>query len=171
MNIFVLDQSPSLAAAYHCDQHVVKMVVETCQMLSTVHHTSGAAPAGVCKPFGPKHPCTLWAGVAEANYRWLHALGLALARQYTARYAKVHSLHPLLLGPLATPPAGMQQGPATPFAQCMPPQYRQPCAVAAYRGCYAATKARFARWGHGPTPPWWPAALAAVTHGNTPDAT
>ena len=37
MNIFVLDEDPIKAAAYHCNKHVVKMIIECAQMLSTVH--------------------------------------------------------------------------------------------------------------------------------------
>lgn len=33
MNIFVLDENPKIAAKYHCDSHVKKMPVESCQML------------------------------------------------------------------------------------------------------------------------------------------
>lgn len=37
MNIFYLSHDPREAAAFHCDKHVVKMIVETAQMLSTAH--------------------------------------------------------------------------------------------------------------------------------------
>ena len=35
MNIFYLDSSPVLAAQMQCDKHVVKMVLESTQMLTT----------------------------------------------------------------------------------------------------------------------------------------
>ena len=37
MNIFILDNDPVLAAQQQCDKHVVKMIVESGQMLSTAH--------------------------------------------------------------------------------------------------------------------------------------
>ena len=37
MNIFVLNKDPVLAAQEQCDKHVVKMIVESAQMLSTAH--------------------------------------------------------------------------------------------------------------------------------------
>lgn len=37
MNIFYLDKDPIIAAQQHCDKHVVKMIVEYAQMLSTAH--------------------------------------------------------------------------------------------------------------------------------------
>ena len=37
MNLFILDQDPVVAAQLQCDKHVVKMIVESAQMLSTAH--------------------------------------------------------------------------------------------------------------------------------------
>ena len=37
MNIFILDNDPVIAAQMQCDKHVVKMIVESAQMLSTAH--------------------------------------------------------------------------------------------------------------------------------------
>ena len=37
MNVFVLDDDPVVAAQLQCDKHVVKMIVESAQMLSTIH--------------------------------------------------------------------------------------------------------------------------------------
>lgn len=38
VNIFMLDHDPVAAAAAHCDKHVVKMILETAQLLSTAWH-------------------------------------------------------------------------------------------------------------------------------------
>ena len=38
MNIFYLHSDPKTCASMHCDKHVVKMILETAQMLSTAHH-------------------------------------------------------------------------------------------------------------------------------------
>lgn len=40
MNIFLLDKNPEKCAAYHTDRHVVKMIVETAQLLCTAHWES-----------------------------------------------------------------------------------------------------------------------------------
>jgi hypothetical protein len=37
MNIFVLERSPIDAAKSHADKHVIKMILEACQMLYTAH--------------------------------------------------------------------------------------------------------------------------------------
>lgn len=44
MNIFVLSQDPFEAARQHCDKHVVKMVLEYAQLLSTAHRVLDGAP-------------------------------------------------------------------------------------------------------------------------------
>ena len=57
MNIFLLDWNTDVCAQYHCDKHVVKMILESTQMLSTVHskYYSDLAPY---LPVHAKHPCT-----------------------------------------------------------------------------------------------------------------
>ena len=37
MNRFVLDLDPKVAAEYHCNKHVVKMIIEYAQLMSTAH--------------------------------------------------------------------------------------------------------------------------------------
>lgn len=37
MNLFILSLDPNDAAKKHCDKHVVKMILEACQMLYTTH--------------------------------------------------------------------------------------------------------------------------------------
>ena len=58
MNIFILDKDPKTAAEYHCDKHVLKMILETAQMLCTAHwETGGQAPY---RATHKNHPCTKW---------------------------------------------------------------------------------------------------------------
>ena len=84
MNIFFLDKNPNVAAHKQCDKHVVKMVLETAQMLSTAARRHG-------KDLGYKsayhnHPMTLCVGNNFDNYVWTVAHGKALAIEYTARF-------------------------------------------------------------------------------------
>ena len=44
MNIFILDKDPMKAAMMLCDRHVPKMIVESAQMLSTVHRLLDGTP-------------------------------------------------------------------------------------------------------------------------------
>lgn len=165
MNIFALDELPTAAARYHCDRHVVKMILESAQLLSTAHHLAGddviitegiAALRGqrICKPSHQRHPVALWTRAASGNYGWLHELSVALCGQYTKRYGKMHVMEPMLRGPLAQCPGGVPSAPRSAFAQAMPDQYKGPCSVTAYRLYYVGSKLHFARWAHSERPHW-----------------
>ena len=99
MNIFVTDPSPTKSAQVLPDKHIVKMPLETCQMLSIVAsdkwgHGFGSLPKldGTAyktdKGAFRNHPCTIW---AQDNWTWLIVHGLALCFEYTLRYGKIHS--------------------------------------------------------------------------------
>ena len=89
MNIFVVDEDPVVAAQQLCDKHVVKMILESAQMLCTVALEHGYEDAPYKKAH-PKHPCTLWAGKSAENWQWLITHGLAMAEEYTRRYGRQH---------------------------------------------------------------------------------
>ena len=153
MNIFVLDHDARKAAQAHCDKHVVKMCLETAQLL--------------CSPFPPgdapyrrthyNHPCAVWARTSEANYEWLLDFGEYLFEEYTYRYCKMHGSKPAWdwclyhYDRLEFPEIGR-----TPFPQCMPEQYHRDDPVKAYRRYYLLEKVRIARWDKNrPPPDWW----------------
>lgn len=72
MNIFVLAGNPWDSAKMQCDKHVVKMPLETAQMLCSVWHRYGHGDKVPYKEAHKKHPCTLWAGDTKQNYKWLY---------------------------------------------------------------------------------------------------
>ena len=85
MNIFVLHEKPEIAATMACDKHVVKMILETAQMMCTV-----VASYGHETPYRAthaKHPCTIWAAQSRANWNWLVEHGMSLCDEYTKRYS------------------------------------------------------------------------------------
>ncbi len=99
MNIFVTDPSAVKSAQVLPDKHIVKMPLETCQMLAIVAskkwgHGFGTLPKLDGRPYKTdkgafrNHPCTVW---AQDNYTWLILHGLALCYEYTHRYGKKHS--------------------------------------------------------------------------------
>ena len=133
MNIFVLDENPSLAAKYHCDKHVVKMILESAQMLSTINPSPSSY-----KPTHKNHPCTLWAAASFNNYQWLYRLALALGDEYTYRYGKVHKSIGVILS--LPNPKHLPNTPRTPFALAMPDQYKSACAIESYRAYYVNEK-------------------------------
>jgi len=152
MNIFVLDRDPSIAASMACDKHVVKMIIETAQMMCSV-----VASHGHDTPYRPthtKHPCTLWAGQSRANWNWLVEHGMSLCDEYTERYGKVHKSQRVIEW-CAMKHIDLPEVPQTAFAQAMPEKYRHPDPVVAYRSYYLGEKSGFAKWSHGPTPFWW----------------
>jgi len=87
MNIFVLDNDPHKAAVMHCDKHVVKMILESAQMLCTAHHLhpSGSYPIAYKKAH-VNHPCTKWVRESLSNYKWLVSLAKNLNDEYKFRY-------------------------------------------------------------------------------------
>lgn len=88
MNIFALHLDPKIAASYHCDKHVVKMIVESAQMISTIFEKYNGYEKWMYKPCFPHHPCTLWAGESRRNLIWLIDLGFHLCEQYQEIYCK-----------------------------------------------------------------------------------
>ena len=102
MNIFVTDPSPTVSAQSLPDKHIVKMPLESCQMLAIVcsekwghgygklHKKDGTAYFTDKGAFR-NHPCTIWANESLVNTWWLVAHGVALCQEYTHRYGKTHS--------------------------------------------------------------------------------
>jgi len=154
MNIFVVHEDPKIAAQMLCDKHVVKMILETAQMLCTVvSHTGAETPY---RATHAKHPCTLWAGQSKANWDWLVAHGNAMCAEYTKRYGKTHKSQAIIEW-CAHQPVEFASTELLPFAQAMPTKYKNECAVTAYRAYYHGEKASFATW-KTEVPQWWTAA-------------
>ena len=173
MNIFILDDNPRACAEYHLDKHVVKMPLETAQLICTAHwitHFFGHIPQAIdsyetkklreysseydifpYKPVMPNHPCSIWVRSSMQNYMYLTALGIALGREYTHRYNRKHKSAELLydLPSIKLPDDGL-----TDFAQAMPDEYRDSDAITAYRSYYRGDKAYIAKWTKRDTP-WW----------------
>ncbi len=139
MNIFYLDRDPVIASQLHSDQHVIKMVLETAQILCSALHRYGIAVP--YKPTHPRHPSVLWAGDSLEHWLWTRKLGLALSDEYRYRRGKDHASEAVILGLPSSPPipdSGWTDPP-----QAMPEIYRGPDSVRAYQAYYAAEKARF----------------------------
>jgi hypothetical protein len=151
VNIFALSTDPLQAARWHCDAHVVKMTLETAQLLSTVHHLTGStAPY---KPTHINHPCAVWARSSRANYIWLLTLGLELCQEYTARYGRTHATEKVLRYLFRVP--DLPDVGVTPFAQAMPDEHRGTDPVEAYRRYYRTKRGgRLGTWRRN-QPDWW----------------
>lgn len=154
MNRFILHTDPVISAQYHCDKHVVKMILEEAQMLSTVHQRYDSGVEGLYKPTHKHHPCTVWAGDSVDNYLYGHAMFVALCDEYTVRYGKVHA-SARLIEPLSVVPAGVPDEGLLPFPQAMPDEFKCADPVDGYRKYYCTAKAGFARWTVRDVPEWF----------------
>ena len=180
MNIFVLDKDPVKAAQLQCDKHVVKMIVESAQMLSTTHRmldgilTLELSKNGrkvkrwvlddereqvVYKAVHMNHPCTVWTRESAGNYAWHYAHFVALCDEYTHRYGKVHATDKLLRDTLAKTPKNIPNHGITQFALAMnaQPQCIHPeDPVRSYREFYQTKQDRFSMvWSNRQEPEWF----------------
>lgn len=131
MNIFILSKDPVEAAQLQCDKHVVKMIVESAQMLSTAHrmldgyvekrpsksgkrmvnywvHPIQNMEDNLYKAVHHGHPCTVWTMQTNANYEWHYKHFIALCDEYAYRYGKVHATDTKLRNVLRKPPSGIK---------------------------------------------------------------
>jgi len=177
MNIFYLDEEPRKCAQYHCDKHVVKMILEYCQLLSTAHRVlDGVESFGLTsngrkikrwfmedpikeldlyKATHVNHPSAVWCRESSINYLWLHSLLANLMVEYKIRYNnKQHKCESKILK-LGFPPINSPQIPMTSIPLCMPDKYKVECPIQSYRNFYINEKVAFARWKTGNIPNWF----------------
>lgn len=156
MNIFFLSACPVTAARYHCDKHVVKMILEYAQLLSTAHHVLDGddAPEGIYKVTHKNHPSAVWVRHSKANYLWLLDLLLNVMEEYQERYKKTHKTSRLLPA-LLQHPMNIPDGEFTDPPQCMPDEYKCDDTVTAYKNYYLGDKRYFAQWKNTDAPSWY----------------
>ena len=148
MNIFYLDDDPKTCAEMHCDKHVVKMILEYAQLLSTAHHEIDGDPSIDCyKATHKNHPSAVWARENRSNYQWLWQLLSNLLQEYTFRYGKIHKTESSgVFWALKNLPHELRGGKFTDPPQCMPDYCKDDDPVVAYRTYYIKEKAYMAKW-------------------------
>ena len=147
MNIFRPSPSPVESARCLADRHVVKMALETAQILSTI-------TGGPYKPTHANHPCTRWAGASWHNAAWLLAHGHALCDEYARRFGKEHGCRPVLAAINLEIIAPFDP---TPPIFCGPDTTPGDTVEARYRALLAAKYAAWgsmARWTNAVRPEW-----------------
>jgi len=176
MNLFLLSLEHRENAEFHCDQHVVKMILESAQLLCGALHISAAigpcyGPLNKaqlstlreharerCDKFGwympthVNHPLAVWARASLANYRFVKEYAHALHEEFQIRFGKKHKSGLLTesLGDPNIPDTGLSE-----HVTCMPDQYKVPGdPVASYRAYYMGEKLEFARYKRSKEP-WW----------------
>jgi hypothetical protein len=146
MNIFYLDSDPVKAAQVQYNKHVVKMILESAQMLCTAHHhyTELLSQDDSYIPYKKahyNHPSTIWCRENSEQYLWLYNHMIALGNEYTKRYNKIHLTITKCADILQATPAGIPLGTFEEPPQCMPEQYKVAgCSVTAYWNYYEQEK-------------------------------
>jgi hypothetical protein len=155
MNIFFLDENPTLSAQYHVDKHVVKMILETAQLLCSVHHVTDQDTHQVPYKLSHKnHPCAVWARESLSNYLYLCELGLELGKEYTYRYGKRHKSIDVINWCIINKPNIPDIGFTTP-AMAMPDEFKTDSVVESYRNYYMGAKISLASWKNREKPFWF----------------
>jgi len=155
MNIFVLDENTLSCARMHNDRHVVKMILETAQLLCSAHHSTGSGAEYMYRLTHANHPCAKWVRESRQNYEWLADLGLELCREYTHRYGKVHRTQPMIERLRLDVPALPANG-RTEWKMAMPDHCKlQSGTVDSYRNYYILEKSHIAKWKNRDAPSWF----------------
>ena len=178
MNIFYLDKEPQTCAEMHVDKHVVKMILEYAQLLSTTHRyldgaiNIGSSASGRKKtiyrlPDGRdnllysathiNHPSTIWVRKNQQNYIWLTQLLSELCKEYTYRYGKVHKCEQIGLVEYLrnNEPKNIPMGPFTEPTPAMPDHYKvSGDSISSYKNYYLGDKTRMFSWKNRETPAW-----------------
>lgn len=182
MNIFYLASDAEECAEMHCDRHVVKMLLEYSQILSTAHrYLEGIAEQKLSDSGRKKtvyslsdsresflyaathinHPSTVWARASYENYEWLYLMLYHLSEEYTHRYGKTHAIvRDGVMNALYYPPKTLEKNRYvkrfTEPTPAMPDKYKvRNDSIQSYRNYYIHEKASFATWKNREVPDWF----------------
>ena len=161
MNIFFLHEHPRLAAQAHCDSHVIKMVLETAQILSTTHaYLSSEWAPYLYRPTHVHHPSLKWTRASSENYQWLYTLFTELHEEFMFRRGKSHESFLKLSEPLSNVPGRLAPRGLLPPFLALPDRFKQHYdgtwsnAVELYREYYRSNKVHLHQWTKRKEPTW-----------------
>jgi hypothetical protein len=151
MNIFYVDRDPVIAAQQLVDKHVVKMPLETAQLLCSAF-PQGEAPY---RRTHYNHPSAVWTRRSRANYEWVIKHGLALCEEYTKRYGKQHKSNIVILW-CRDNIDKLEWGEDffTDPPECMPDECKTGTVTESYRQYYRKYKSYIYRWTKSDKPEW-----------------
>ena len=155
MNIFYLDTDIEKCVQYHCDKHVVKMILEYAQLLSSVHRVTTPEYEGTHYKLTHKnHPDAVWARTSIRNYEYLFSLAILLGEEYTYRYSRTHkSIAVIETLPY---PSRLDDLPFTEPPKCVHDDFKTiEDTVEAYRAYYMRDKRDICTWKERGTPYWF----------------
>lgn len=181
MNIFYIDHDPVQAAQWMVDKHVVKMILESAQLLSTAHRVLDGAKTeavrinidtGKVRKVNAyvlpdnrdsvlysathiNHPSAIWARNSVENYNWLVDHMFALLGEYTYRYEKEHKVQGELSYMLQSPPNNLRDWDWTTMPSAMAEEYKiSDDPLVNYRNYYKKGKTRMFSWKKRQPPEW-----------------
>jgi hypothetical protein len=96
MNIFCTSDCPIESAKYLDNVRVIKMTLESAQLLSSALRLCGYTGDDVYKITHANHPSNVWCRATQGNYKWLLEHFRALCDEYTRRAGKIHASSKLL---------------------------------------------------------------------------
>ena len=176
MNIFYLSNNPTECARQHVDKHVVKMILEYGQLMSTAHRVLDGQPyygktknnrniqrwllpdsreEVVWKASHFNHPSNVWVRQSSDHYNWLYSLWLEMLSEYTYRYSKKHSAERMKESFSRLPKNLPHRGWLSDPTPAMPDEYKVSNAIQSYRNFYIAEKRSFATWKNRTVPDWF----------------
>ncbi len=155
MNIFYLHEDPTISARAMTNKHVIVIVKESAQLLSTAHRVlDGYSEKNgrwtsyrlrdpireetLYKSTHFNHPCAIWVRESQDNYYWLYQHFLALCQEYRNRYGKIHEAEHKLGHALKRYPDNLRKRGFTYPALSMPDQYKVDSYIQSYRNYYEA---------------------------------
>lgn len=156
MNIFYLSFDQEVCAHEMVDKHVVKMILEYCQLLSTAHRVLDGEQASqrLYKSTHVNHPSAKWVRESDCNYVWLLNMLYVLLAEYTYRYKRVHKCSELI-PELKMIPMNIPLGKFTEPTPAMPDEFKVPGnSVLSYRRYYLAKKSHMFTWKGREVPKW-----------------
>lgn len=184
MNIFYLDTDPKTCAEMHLDKHVVKMIIEYAQLMSTAHRMLDGAPyidktangraikrwrlegeneTVMMKASHVNHPSAVWTRATQENYVWLYRMWYYLCKEYTHRYGKIHAVETRMINALYLPPNNIQKCKFYPPTPAMPDIYKvKNDSLMSYQRYYVGAKSTFAKWTKRNVPNWYTSMLHSV---------
>ena len=168
MNIFYLSHLAARCARWHCDKHVVKMILETAQLLYTAHWVLVGEPDFTCAPLrksgdrgyksikNKKHPSAIWVRESLDHYTWLCKLGAYLCKEYCHRFGanKKHACQEHIEWLSVNHPIGLISNGWKQPPQAMPDEYKHEDSVTAYRAYYLGPKRALLTYTRREVPYW-----------------
>lgn len=179
MNVFYLSEDPVKSAQYHNDSHVLKMILEYAQLLSTAHRVHDGEEYYDIGKRGQKikrwrllderenvlykathynHPSAKWVRETVLHYDYVYTMFVALCDEFEYRWGKKHATGIKLRKALREHPRRIPlHAPTKQAPQAMDEAYLSEDSVKAYRQYYICGKSHLAKWTKREVPYWYEA--------------